>query len=196
MTRDEFLQIHWEYYLLLEEDFMGTTRYVELDQANFNTFSKEYYKMFMSICMESEALMKAISGVGGNAYSNIGIFGAGVLNKYPDIINKEVNVNYTNIILKPYSGWLATAARKTLNWWDAYDDAKHDRVAMDSKANLENVINALAGLYILEYLYLNEIVDVENEPNVPDELSRLFTYRDDDPDWVAQSTVFYKMTKV
>lgn len=196
MKRDEFMQIHWKYYLLLEEDFLRTTRYVELDQANFDTFSKEYYKIFMSICMESEALMKAISGIGGNAYSNIGDFGAGILNKYPGITNKEVNVNYTNIILKPYDGWLASAARKTLKWWDAYDDAKHDRVAMDSKANLDNVINALAGLYILEYLYLNEIVDVENEPNVPDELSRLFTYRDDDPDWVAQSTVFYKVVKV
>lgn len=34
----------WEYYLLLESDFIQTLNYVELSTENYDTFSKEYAK--------------------------------------------------------------------------------------------------------------------------------------------------------
>lgn len=42
MTRKEFLQHYWRYYLVLEEKFKNTLNYIELDWQNAGTFSNEY----------------------------------------------------------------------------------------------------------------------------------------------------------
>ena len=39
MTRKEFLQHYWRYYLVLEEKFKNTLNYIELDWQNAGTFS-------------------------------------------------------------------------------------------------------------------------------------------------------------
>ena len=38
MTRKEFLQHYWRYYLVLEEKFKNTLNYIELDWQNAGTF--------------------------------------------------------------------------------------------------------------------------------------------------------------
>ncbi|MGL4284600.1 hypothetical protein [Eubacterium aggregans] len=40
LTRNEFMKQFWDYYLLLEEEFIQSLEYVELDKRNFGTFSK------------------------------------------------------------------------------------------------------------------------------------------------------------
>ena len=39
VTRDEFLQRYWKYYLMLEKDFLETERYLTIDELNFQAFS-------------------------------------------------------------------------------------------------------------------------------------------------------------
>ena len=38
MTRQEFLKDYWQYYLMLEKQFVNTLQYVDLDNNNFTTF--------------------------------------------------------------------------------------------------------------------------------------------------------------
>lgn len=50
MTRKEFLQHYWRYYLVLEEKFKNTLNYIELDWQNAGTFSNEYGKCSYCEC--------------------------------------------------------------------------------------------------------------------------------------------------
>lgn len=44
MTRQEFLKDYWQYYLMLEKQFVNTLQYVDLDNNNFTTFSNQYHR--------------------------------------------------------------------------------------------------------------------------------------------------------
>jgi len=60
VNRDEFCKYHWEYYLVLEKDFLETERYISFDLGdnylyddrettnigNSMTFSNEYIKQY------------------------------------------------------------------------------------------------------------------------------------------------------
>lgn len=54
----------------------------------------------------------------------------------------------------------------TPKWWNAYNKVKHKRVQSDSdglnykKANLQNLSNAFAALYLLEFEFMKDIGDI------------------------------------
>ena len=55
MTRKEFLQNHWMYYLMLEKKFINTTMYVEVSTPNYSTFSYEYASLLQLIGAELDS---------------------------------------------------------------------------------------------------------------------------------------------
>ncbi|HIR97854.1 MAG TPA: hypothetical protein IAD39_08295, partial [Candidatus Merdisoma faecalis] len=55
-----------------------------------------------------------------------------------------------------------------------YNDVKHHRAEQYKEANLKNVLNALAGLYILENYLVKYIGDMANDIDVPNDISHLF----------------------
>ena len=77
---DEFCKYHWEYYLVLEKDFLETERYISFDLGdnylyddrettnigNSMTFSNEYIKQYQTICSEIDVVMKSICNELGN----------------------------------------------------------------------------------------------------------------------------------
>ena len=74
MTREEFCKCHWEYYLVLEKDFLKTEPYVSFELGdnylynsdsvenpeNSLTFSNEYIKQYQAICSEVDVILKSI----------------------------------------------------------------------------------------------------------------------------------------
>ena len=83
---------------------------------------------------------------------------------------------------------LAKATKaKTPSWWTAYNHVKHNRTVIDTEskkvnyteANLENVANAFAGLYVLEKAFMYSIPEYEmDKENVNH--SKLF---ENETDW-------------
>ena len=51
---------------------------------------------------------------------------------------------------------------------------KHERLENFRDANLKNVANALAGLYILESYLVKFIGDRDNDLDIPNDISKLF----------------------
>lgn len=188
MTRDEFLQKHWQYYCMLEEDFCSTNRYVELCEDNFETYSKEFYKQLMAICMEIEAVMIAMSDVELSQYAKINEFGPPIERVVPGIQQIEVVVKNRCLKIKPFENWDTTKPKKSLFWWQLYDEAKHNRLKKESGANLKTVLYALAGLHILERMYLKQIVkDNTLDPDTPLPESTLFSVYDIIDKWIPAS---------
>ena len=71
MTRKELSRNYWRYYGMLEDKFLATVNYVELNQANFQSFSNEYALLLQAIGAELDNFFKAYCGFGLRPYNGV-----------------------------------------------------------------------------------------------------------------------------
>lgn len=180
MNRDDFCRLHWSYYLVLEKDFLDTERYISFDlgdnylydshtihdYGNSGAFSNEFVKQYQAICSEVDVVLKTIckelSGITANnmpAYTDL------VLKKWKTLSEQKVRMN--TIELQPFKNWKPSPSYSAPDWWTPYNRVKHERLENFRKANLKNVMNALAGLYILESYLVKYIGDRDKTEDVP-----------------------------
>lgn len=78
------------YYLTLENDFINTLRYVELDEVNFKAYLIEFTKQYQSICSEIDVLCKEFCHLidSVNSVENMREYTEILLNTYSEIIDK------------------------------------------------------------------------------------------------------------
>lgn len=144
MARDELLNKYWKYYLLLEKEFISTLDYVELNQANFNTFSNRYAVLIQSVGAELDNFFKAFCGLTSDSYSNIKNYAEMVNQIWPEIKDQRIEVISYSLQLQPFKDWDVDHAKESLQWWKAFDDIKHARTDNMNRATQLNVINILA----------------------------------------------------
>lgn len=188
MDRKEFCKHHWEYYLVLERDFLQSERYVSFelgedylydgiehdDYGNSTTFSDEFIKQYQAICSEVDVILKSICTELGNPSADDMQHGytPTVLQTWANVITQKVK--FKDVELQPFSNWKQSPDYKSPDWWTPYNKVKHKRVHNYRKANLKNVVNALAGLYILENFFVKFIGDRDNDIDVPNDISSVF----------------------
>jgi hypothetical protein len=135
---------HWNYFRSLEDDFEATDRYVEICGDNFNTYSIEYTRLFVSICSEVDVCLKILCDNIRNG------FAGREMKEYRKEIMSSDRKHYPNLVIgmrsrfiscQPWEDW---ACNKAPDWWDAYNDVKHRRNEYYAKANLQNTLEALA----------------------------------------------------
>ena len=188
MNREEFCKHHWEYYLVLEKDFLATERYVSFELGdnylysqtsptnveNSLTFSNEYIKQYQTICSEIDVIMKSICREFGDTSANNMKDGYTPTILHNWSIIKQQKVKMKDIELQPFLNWEQSPNYKCPDWWTPYNRVKHERVIHYKKANLKNLLNALAGLFILENYFVKYIGDRDNDMDVPDDNSQIF----------------------
>jgi len=137
----------WEYYLVLENDLLATTRYVEPNQLE--TFSFEYQKIIVLGCCEVEAVFKLLCPEmeKDKKNKNVNDYREVVLGKFPKICECEVSISRAKLTIKPFEDWQNTS----LSWWQAYQKVKHNRTNHFTHANLKNALYTLSALQILIY---------------------------------------------
>ena len=187
MNREEFCKYHWEYYLVLEKDFLETERYVSFelgdnylynqksstDLGNSLTFSNEYIKQYQTICSEVDVIMKSICReLGDTSANNMNGYTPTILQNWSNIKLQKVRMG--EIELQPFLNWEQLPNYKSPDWWTPYNKVKHKRIDSYREANLKNVINALAGLFILENYFVKFIADRDNDKDVPNDISQIF----------------------
>lgn len=154
MTREEFMQNIWNYYLILEEDFLKVERFIEIEEDNFNTYSKEFVKQFQAICSELDVMFKMFCGyklTEGN--KSMFDYSKYMKENYPEISNKKAVLIQNGIEIQPFQNWKHDSKEKTLEWWTSYNKVKHNRFEKEKLANLKNVLYSLAGLFLIEKFY-------------------------------------------
>lgn len=191
MNRDEFCRLHWSYYLVLEKDFLDTERYISFDLGdnylydshavsdlgNSNTFSNEFVKQYQAICSEVDVVLKSVcKELGDTTANSMPDYTDLVLNYWSDLSNQKVRMNA--IELQSFKNWQSNPTYIAPDWWSPYNHVKHARLENFRKANLKNVVNALAGLYILESYLVKLIGDRDNDIDVPNNISKLFEFID------------------
>lgn len=155
MTRDDFLKVYWKQYRLMEREFVLTDDYVSIDKDNYDTFSTQYTKLLLTICSEIDSIVEVLCSLHEDRIPK------GIKNKldalieeYPNLKNYRVNTRYPYDIknISP----LVKFSDSVSDWWQAYNMIKHNRLGSNeagrfnyTKANLKNVLYAIAALYIL-----------------------------------------------
>ena len=186
MDKELFERIYWKHYIALEGEFLKTSKYVEISRDNFKTYSIEYYRQYQSICSEVDVVLKLFCKIinGEQRANKINQYAKIILNNRTDFKNIEVkDIINCQINLKPWETWNIVGKKvKNPKWWQYYNRVKHERTSVGKdgemffkKANLKNVINSLAALYILERYIYRELCGGSNScPTVPSIQSNLF----------------------
>ena len=193
MTREEFLDNYWRFYLILEDRFMNTVRYVELCENNYRTHSMEFVSLLREFGSELDVIMKVLCEFDLSERKNIADYARILLVRFPEI--REQKIVGKRITIQPYKDWTSENASASLEWWQAYNDIKHGRVLNYEKANLKNVFYSLGALFILGNYLLMKIAREHSDIDIPDKESSLFRMIDWETDFISsQNTIsqFYE----
>lgn len=207
VTRNEFIQRYWKYYLMLETNFLDTEQYLAIDEINFQAFSNEFIKQYQTICSEIDVIAKSycieldcnFRGNQINAYCKC------ITDNNTDFINRKVKVRDRDIEVFPWKDWTyTTKMQNNVNtrivsnnpdWWQKYNKIKHNRTTINNEthlpyyklANQKNVLNSLAALFQLELYYFRKIQQTHfaTDADMPGPQSKLFEIENWGNSWVV-----------
>lgn len=184
-----FIKNYWNYYLRLEEEFLTALKYVEFDRDNYQTFSIEFLTVLLSVCSEIDVVGKVIANDFNKNFipekkdntiykwwyeiQNFLLLSEKVVN-FRDIETIKPWYNFqieqaTNKKGNKYLRLEKSSNSKIPKWWNNYNSIKHNRTSLDvtkektnfKNANLKNLSQAFAGLYILEKSFIEKIATKE-----------------------------------
>ena len=159
----DFINSFWKYYKILEADVLSVEKYVAIEENNFKTNSNEFIKLYQTICGEVDVVAKVLCKLlnESSRAEKIDEYQNEITNKLPLFAATEVSIETNEIMLFcPWKSWMS--AKKPM-WWTLYNKVKHERLTICTDieeyrnkkyyqtANLENVLNSLAALFILEF---------------------------------------------
>ena len=153
----------WRYFQTIESDLIRLSRYIELDTANYSTYSVELSRILLAAGSEIDVMMRQLCVAIDTTSKDKTIkkYAERILSKEPDIVSMNVFIPDYNIELNPFSGWTST---RNPQWWIDYNQVKHNRDNSFNKASLENVLNIVSALFLIEILYYRYSTIVDNNP--------------------------------
>ena len=178
MDKTIFVKYYCANYKILENKVIESFDYVSMAPDNYATFSVNYILLLLSICSEIDSVSGEYCKLISSDYGNVG----DIIQKIELIISKQPNLHNKRIDTKaPFEKQsfvpFAKLEKDNSSWWSDYNKIKHNRTGKDNngrynykKANLKNVLHAIASLYILLFLIGKEF-GYENMPPLD---SRLF----------------------
>ncbi len=145
---------HWNYFLALEDDLAQVSRYIEFDESNYGTYSIELAHLLLAAASEVEVVLKALCNEVSPEKSHTGIrtLRETIQGKQAHLIREYCTISRYGLKLTPWVEWDRNSTSNPI-WWRSYNRVKHHRGSDFKKANLKNVLNAMAGL-ALANLYL------------------------------------------
>jgi hypothetical protein len=149
--------LHWQYFLTLDDDLQRLSRFVEITPHNYPVHSIELVRIILAAGSEIDVVAKQLYP---SPYPdpeqrlNIADHRRGITPVFPNLSSMKVLVPAHSLTFIPWETWAANA---TPAWWNEHQSVKHDRGANFERANLENAVNAVAGLFVLvAYRYKSE----------------------------------------
>lgn len=159
----------WNYFIALENDLITISRYIELSEDNFSTYSIELEKLLFSACSEFEVISKELALLmTGKKPDNIEKIHNFLARYIHHIFSLGVKIDRYGINLQPFEDWSKKEEYTPLSWWTSYNKVKHQRTEHYSKANLKNVLNSLSALLILNFHYYQVLISQEDDKTFPD----------------------------
>ena len=146
-------------YKILQKDLETLFEYIEPCDSNKFAYSHRTFELMLRICTEFEANCKGI--LVANHYNkdpkNFNIKDYWKLNSATKLSDYKLLLRTwypSSLELRPFAQWQNTTYQP-LVWYQAYNDAKHNRDTKFNRSNLENTIQALAALLCVLYAQFN-----------------------------------------
>jgi len=155
----------WPVYKHLEKEVLELSYSVQFNDQHLNVYSLKIAELFLRCVTEIESISQTICREELIEMKNQPNFHSHILPKLTKKwgVDKKVvcfscqeAVYIAHIQLKPFEKGIAK------RWWQDYNAIKHDRAKNMEVANLNNLFNALAGLYLLN-VYLMDITFSQSE---------------------------------
>lgn len=126
--------------------------FIEPETANLGTYSNKIRENLILGCTEVEYLWKKT--LEDNNYPNNGRLSTKDYIKTLNFLKlKDYSVKLKMFpslgLFSPFSTWNYEQPTKSLEWYDSYNEVKHDRGNNKSKATLKMLINSVAAIHIL-----------------------------------------------
>lgn len=177
---------YWHYFISLEDEIVKISKFIEICEDNFSVYSIELTKLLLSICSEVDVVAKLLckeadiglyNKIKGSHNATIETYRTVINTRFPQFHNVNVIIPFYNLSFLP---WDAFKDNVNPEWWQQYNNVKHERNISFEKANLKNVLLSMAGLMVLlVYLYGRESVislDATYEPKLYDIEKRYYRY--------------------
>lgn len=146
-------------YKILQKDLETLFEYIEPCDSNKLAYSHRTFELTLRICTEFEANCKGI--LIANDYDKdpkfLNIKDYWKLNSATKLSEYKLLLRTWHpnpLVLHPFAQWEHTTYQP-LSWYQAYNDAKHNRDTKFNRSNLEITIQALAGLLCILYAQFN-----------------------------------------
>ncbi len=148
---------HWQYFLSLEKELINLSRYIQIDEKNYDTYSLELLKLYLSVSSEVDVVARLLcKKTDSEGYlrktkndkknRNMDTYREIIFIKHPEVSKVMISVDLYQIHIVP---WTEFGNGRSPEWWKHYNDVKHTRDAFFHEANLKNVIFSLSGLLVL-----------------------------------------------
>ncbi len=156
---------HWQYFITLDSDLKEASRYVDIGQENFSTFSIEFVRLLLAAGSEIDVVAKLLCCKidPSKEYKIIDDYRDAIMTRFPKYYSVIIDIPQYELHLTPWQDW---NCGKNPSWWKAYNNVKHHRDSNFKDANLENTINAVAGLFVM-ILYLHSMDSQKKKYNNP-----------------------------
>ena len=207
ITRNEFLQQYWKYYLMLEKNFLDMEHYLAIDEANFQAYSNEYIKQYQTICSEIDVIAKSYCKELNNSFrgNTINTYCKCITDNNSDFTVRKVNLRERNMSMFPWENWTYTTelqpngnekiVSNNPDWWQIYNKIKHNRTTVNNEmqipyyklANQKNVLQSLAALFQLELYYFRKLQQTHfsTDADMPGPSSKLFEIENWGNSWIV-----------
>ena len=188
MIEEKEKLIHWNYFLAIEADTEGVSRFIEFTETNFQTYSIELARLILAAASEVDVVAKLLcKKVNPNDLSrSIGSYHRVLTNPFPTIKKMKILIRRYGLELKPWVDWTAILPP---NWWSDYNKVKHERNAYFHRASLKNALNAVAALFIMVLHYYKE----EAEAGTLSPMPTFFDVAKEHRDYLHLPSVKYRL---
>lgn len=137
----------------LFDEFSDSFRYLEPHTDNYNAYSNRMRELLILACMEIEANFSGVLEVNNvkpaRKNYNTGDFAKLIRVLYLKDWGASLKLRNGCGNVYPFKDWNPDKATQSLQWYDAYNNVKHNAFDKLNLANFNAVYNAMSALYIL-----------------------------------------------
>lgn len=157
-------EVHWDYFLVLESDLVEIFKFVEPSEDNYAAYGVQITKLYLSVSSEIDSVLKELA-----AFEDPKCAAATKKSPTMDDYRRMAHTNLqeeldlvgvmflgSDIACEPWNDWWegeegnrAPSSHKHPTWWSDHNKVKHNRACNYDKANLKNLVEAFAGLFIV-----------------------------------------------
>lgn len=169
-------EFFWPIYKQIETEFKELSFYINIDRKQLNTYSIKIADLILRTVSECENIAKALCKKKGIKFldKNRHVRNFVRFSEYIEKLNKKYNLeeklvcfHYANAAEdtfdfkhEPFRTEKIKVNKREIeiwSWYHSYNLIKHDRIRNYKKANMCNLINGLAALFLLNIYYKDEV---------------------------------------